>query len=364
MIKFLDLKNINLKYEKEFHDLLQTFLESGWYINGSMVEEFEDKYAKYCGAKHCIGVSNGLDALKLILRAYDIGPGDEVIVPSNTYIATILAITEVGATPVLVEPDLNTFNISLDSIKKVISNKTKGVMVVHLYGRVVSQIREIKDFCTENNLKLFEDAAQAHGAEIGEIKVGNFGDAAAFSFYPGKNLGALGDAGAITTNDTRINEKLKALRNYGSLKKYENIYKGYNHRLDEFQAGILTLKLGNLEEENKRRIELANRYISGITNERVKLPLKSLEKENVWHVFPILVEGRESFIEYLKQYEIETLIHYPIPPHKQKAYSELNYKHFPITEEIHKNILSLPISPVHSTEEIDTVIEVINKYKG
>ncbi len=364
MIKFLDLKKINLKYEKEFHNLLQTFLESGWYINGNMVGEFEEKFAKYCGVKYCIGVSNGLDALKLILRAYDIGPGDEVIVPSNTYIATILAITEVGAKPVLAEPDLNTFNITLESIKKVITSNTKGVMIVHLYGRVVPEIREIKDFCTKNNLKLFEDAAQAHGAEIEAIKVGNLGDAAAFSFYPGKNLGALGDAGAITTNDTEINEKLKALRNYGSFKKYENIYKGYNHRLDEFQAGILTIKLEKLEEDNARRIELANRYLSGISNERVKLPLESLGKENVWHVFPILIKERGNFIEYLRLHEIETLIHYPIPPHKQKAYRELNFKHFPITEEIHKKILSLPISPVHSTKEIDTVIEVINKYKG
>ncbi|WGT41685.1 DegT/DnrJ/EryC1/StrS family aminotransferase [Lysinibacillus sp. 1 U-2021] len=363
MIKFLDLKSINLKYEKEFHDLLQTFLESGWYINGSMVEEFEDKFAKYCGAKHCIGVSNGLDALKLILRAYDIGPGDEVIVPANTYIATILAITQVGATPVFVEPDARTFNITLANIKLAITNKTKAVMVVHLYGRIVTEIEEIKDFCEKNALKLFEDAAQAHGAAINGRKAGSFGNAAAFSFYPGKNLGALGDAGAITTDDVNFAKKLIALRNYGSFVKYENLYQGYNNRLDEIQAAFLILKLKDLDEDNLIRNKLATIYLEEINNPLVTLPASSKSNENVWHVFPILVKERSKFIKYMKENGVETLIHYPIPPHKQKAYKEFNNLKLEVTEDIHENIVSLPISPVHTHEEITAIIKITNNYK-
>ncbi|WP_342508864.1 DegT/DnrJ/EryC1/StrS family aminotransferase [Sporosarcina sp. FSL K6-2383] len=364
MIKFLDLKKINIRYETEYLEIMKSFLNSGWYINGDMLEKFEQEFSKYCGTKYGIGVSNGLDALKLMLQSYDIGEGDEVIVPANTYIATILAITQVGATPVLVEPNFQSFNITLANIEESVTEKTKAVIIVHLYGRIVTEVKEIKEFCQKNNLKLFEDAAQSHGAELDEVKAGNFGDAAAFSFYPGKNLGALGDAGAITTNDLSIAKKLYALRNYGSFVKYENVYQGYNHRLDELQAGFLSLKLKDLDKDNEIRREIAASYIKGINNPLISLPIPSERKENVWHVFPILVKNRSAFIEYMKENGVETLIHYPIPPHRQQAYRELNDLHFEITESIHENIVSLPISPVHTYEEIESVIAIVNRYKA
>lgn len=362
MVKFLDLKKINMRYQQEFLDTFQQFLQSGYYINGDKVSEFEKQFSEYCGTEYCVGVSNGLDALKLMLKSFEIGPGDEVIVPANTYIATILAISQVGATPILVEPDPQTFNITLDNIKKFVTKKTKAVLVVHLYGRAVKEIYSIKEFCEQNGLKLFEDAAQAHGAEINGQRVGSFGDAAAFSFYPGKNLGALGDAGAITTNNSKIAKKLIALRNYGSFIKYENLYQGYNNRLDELQAALLLIKLRDLDSDNEIRNRIANEYIKNINNKHVKLPMPSEGKENVWHIFPVLVDNREKFIDYMRENNIETLIHYPIPPHKQQAYKELNNLQFPITEIIHNRIVSLPMSPVLTDEEINQVISVVNKY--
>lgn len=363
MISFLDLKKLNLRYESDFLKFTQQILNSGWYINGSILKDFEKEFSTYCGTKYCVGVSNGLDALKLILKAYNIGDGDEVIVPANTYIATILAITQVGATPVFVEPDARTFNITLENIKLAITKKTKAVMVVHLYGRIVTEIEEIKEFCEKNALKLFEDVAQAHGAVINDRKAGSFGNAAAFSFYPGKNLGALGDAGAITTDDENVAKKLIALRNYGSFVKYENLYQGYNNRLDELQAAFLILKLKDLDEDNLIRNKLATIYLEEINNPLITLPASSKNNENVWHVFPILVKERSKFIEYMKENGVETLIHYPIPPHKQKAYKEFNNLKLEVTEDIHENIVSLPISPVHTHEEITAIIKIANNYK-
>lgn len=364
MIPFLDLKQINLRYEKAIMDSVQKVLHSGWYILGEEVKRFESDFADYCGTKYCLGVANGLDGLELIIKGYDIGPGDEVIVPSNTYIASILSISANGATPILVEPDIKTYNIDPHKIEEKITPRTKAILVVHLYGQVCNMdpIRKIAD---KYNLKIIEDCAQSHGAIYGNLKAGNLGDAAAFSFYPGKNLGALGDAGAIITNDEQLFQKLVALRNYGSHKKYENIYKGYNSRLDEIQAPILVEKLKYLDEDNQLRRDIALYYLNNISNKDIVLPYVEENCEShVWHVFAIRTPNRDHFIEYMHQREIQTMIHYPIPPHKQKAFKEWNQLSFPISEKIHSEIVSLPISPVMNLEAVNQVVGAVNEYES
>ena len=363
MIPFLDLKKINLRHEEAILDCVHKVLHSGWYILGEEVKSFEAEFADYCGTKYALGVANGLDALELIMRAYNIGPGDEVIVPSNTYIASILSISANGATPVLVEPNLLTYNLDPNKIEESITPNTKAILVVHLYGQACN-MGPIKSIAERYNLKIIEDCAQAHGAVYDDHKVGDLGDAAAFSFYPGKNLGALGDAGAITTNDENLYKNLHALRNYGSEKKYENLFKGYNSRLDEFQAPILSMKLKFLDQDNDYRRNIATYYLNNIQNEHLELP--SVEEgplSHVWHVFVVRTPLRSYFIDYMNENGIQTMIHYPIPPHKQEAYKEWNELTFPISEKIHSEILSLPISPVMDMEDVKRIVEVVNEYR-
>lgn len=366
MIKFLDLQKINLAHQQEIEEkLLQTF-RSGWYLLGNEVKTFEEHLASYISAKHAIGVANGLDALRLILRAYiEMGvmwEGDEIIVPANTYIASVLAISDNELVPVLVEPDISTYNIDLSKIEEKITSRTKGVIIVHLYGRAVFS-EDLKALAQKHQLKIIEDNAQAIGAEWNGVKTGNLGDAAGFSFYPGKNLGALGDAGAVTTNDGELAKTIRALANYGSNQKYVNIYKGLNSRLDEIQAAVLDVKLKYIDTENQRRREIAHRYLAEINNPKFILPENpSDENEHVWHLFVIRTSEREKLQNYLTENEVQTLIHYPIPPHQQKAYKEWNELSFPITEKIHAEVLSLPISPVLTHEEVDAVIKALNNY--
>ncbi|WKT77664.1 DegT/DnrJ/EryC1/StrS family aminotransferase [Lysinibacillus fusiformis] len=362
MIQFLDLKKMNEKHYDAISYALDKVLKSGWYILGDSVREFEKKFADFCGTKYSIGVANGLDALSLIVKAYDIGEGDEVLVPSNTYIASILAISSNGATPVLVEPTLSTYNINPANIEKHITNKTKAIMVVHLYGQSCDMV-PIIEIAKKYNLKVIEDCAQAHGAVYRGGKVGNLGDAAGFSFYPGKNLGALGDGGAITTNDEALYTKLVAFRNYGSHKKYENLYKGINSRLDEIQAAVLSVKLDFLVSENNDRRKIAKYYLENIKNSNIILPSVEVDTQHVWHVFVVRTKERDRLQKYLLENSIQTIIHYPIPPHKQEAYKEWNHLSFEISEKIHSEILSLPISPVMTIEEAKKVVEVINSYE-
>ncbi|SEH34754.1 DegT/DnrJ/EryC1/StrS family aminotransferase [Chryseobacterium culicis] len=366
MIKFLDLQKINLLHQEEIEAKLSQVFRSGWYLMGQELSTFQENLSQYIGAQYAIGVANGLDALRLILRAYiELGimsPGDEIIVPSNTYIASILAVSDNGLVPVLVEPDINNYNIDISKIKEKISSKTKGILIVHLYGRIVFS-EELQQLAQAHNLKIVEDNAQTIGAEWNGKKSGNLADAAGFSFYPGKNLGALGDAGAVTTNDEKLAATIKALANYGSNQKYVNIYQGLNSRLDEIQAAVLDVKLKYIDSENETRRQIAKRYISEIKNPAITLPeYPENEKEHVWHVFVIRTAQRDALQKYLTENEIQTLIHYPIPPHKQQAYKEWSEQSFPISEKIHEEILSLPISPVMTAEEIEKVIEILNKF--
>lgn len=366
MIKFLDLQQINLAHQQEIEERLLNTFRSGWYLLGNEVKTFEEHLASFIGAKHAIGVANGLDALRLILRAYiEMGvmqKGDEIIVPANTYIASVLAISDNGLVPVLVEPDISTYNIDISKIEEKITSRTRGVMIVHLYGRVVFS-ENLKALAQQHQLKIIEDNAQAIGAEWNGIKTGNLGDAAGFSFYPGKNLGALGDAGAVTTSDDELAQTIRALANYGSNQKYVNIYQGLNSRLDEIQAAVLGVKLKYIDAENSRRKEIAKRYIAEIKNLNILLPENPAnEAEHVWHLFVIRTESREQLQNYLTENGVQTLIHYPIPPHKQEAYKDWNNLSFPITEQIHDEVLSLPISPVMSDEEIENVISICNHY--
>lgn len=365
MIKFLDLKKINQPYEKAFQEKLKDISDKGWYILGDEIKAFEHDFAAYCGVKYCIGVGNGLDALVLILKAYiqlgKIQKGDEIIIPANTYIASILAVLQADLVPVLVEPNIETYNIDPKEIEKAITPKTKAILPVHLYGQL-APMQEINLLAKKNNLLVIEDAAQSHGAVLQSKKAGNIGDAAGFSFYPGKNLGALGDAGAITTNDDALAEMLFSLRNYGSKIKYVHDYVGINSRLDELQAAFLSVKLPNLDAENKIRKEIARRYLSEIKNDKIILPFYDDSDNHVFHLFVVKTTDRKGFQDYLKQNNIETLIHYPIPPHQQKALSFLQELSFPITEKIHREVLSLPISPVMTAEEVGYVIEIINKF--
>jgi len=362
MIKFLDLHKMNEQYRPAFEARIQGVLDSGWYLLGAENQKFCENFARYCGTKYALGVANGLDALSLIIRGYDFGAGDEIIVPANTYIASILAISANGCTPVLVEPDINTYNIDPDLIEEKITDKTKAIMVVHLYGQAVP-MKKIWALAEKYNLKIIEDSAQSHGAIYDGRRAGNLGDASGFSFYPGKNLGALGDGGAITTNDEDLYKKLKALANYGSHVKYENIYKGINSRLDEIQAAILDVKLQGLDKDNAKRREIATYYRSHITNPAITLPQAQHDDAHVWHVFAIRTKRRAELQSYLQEHAIQTMIHYPIPPHKQDAYSEWNDRSYPITEEIHQQIISLPISPVMTQDEIKTVVEIVNAWK-
>ncbi|HIF9071203.1 TPA: DegT/DnrJ/EryC1/StrS family aminotransferase [Photobacterium damselae] len=367
MIKFLDLQAINEQYQNELKGACSRVIDSGWYIMGNELENFENEFSNYCGVKHTIGVANGLDALILVLRAWkELGlleDGDEVIVPANTYIASVLAITENNLVPVLVEPDCFSFNLNPENVRKAINSKTKAILPVHLYG-LISPMPELMEIAAEYNLLVLEDCAQAHGASINKKKVGNWGHAAAFSFYPGKNLGAIGDAGAITTNDEELAKTIKAIRNYGSHKKYENLYQGVNSRLDEIQAAMLSVKLKYLDSETQNRREIANRYLSGINNDLITLPSFDREEEHVWHLFVIQCKNRDALQRYLEEKNIQTLIHYPIPPHKQSAYKTFADKKLPVTEEIHRNVLSLPISPVMKLEEVDYIVKAINGFKG
>jgi len=361
MIKFLDLHKINERYRDKLDSRIKEILDSGWYLQGKQNEEFSRHFAEFCGTKYALGVANGLDALNLIIKAYGFGPGDEIIVPANTYIATILAISENGCTPVLIEPDINTYNINPRLIEEKITPRTKAIMVVHLYGQAV-QMQEIWNLAKKYNLKVIEDAAQAHGAEYQGHRTGNLGDAAGFSFYPGKNLGAMGDAGAVTTNDEALYNKIKAIANYGSDRKYHHIYKGTNSRLDELQAGILDVKLQYLEDDNNKRREIAKYYREHIKNPLITLPQTNDEKSHVWHVFVIRVKERERFQQYLTDNGIQTVIHYPTAPHKQDAYKEYSALSLPITEQIHREVISLPISPVMTSEEVETVVRIVNEF--
>jgi dTDP-4-amino-4,6-dideoxygalactose transaminase len=402
MIKFLDLHKINAPYEVLFQEKLKTFLNKGWYILGNEVEIFEKNFAQYCGTKFCIGVANGLDALILIFRGYiELGKlqkGDEVIVPANTYIASILAILEAGLIPVLVEPDAKTFNLNPNLIPDKISSKTKAILVVHLYGQL-ADMECINIIAEAHNLLVVEDAAQAHGCQlsVGSNQLGvksdqseldnststfshsklpsifkappleglgrlGVGGGCAYSFYPSKNLGALGDAGAITTNDSELAKVLFSLRNYGSEVKYHNDYIGVNSRLDELQAAFLNVKLPHLDQENQRRREIAKRYLSEIKNPKIGLPFYDNSQNHVFHLFVIRTKNRTELQNYLTENGIQTQIHYPIPPHKQKALKDFNHLSFPITEQMHNEVLSLPMSPVLTDEEVGFVIEILNRW--
>ena len=361
MIKFLDLYKINERHRKEIDTRIKQVLDSGWYLLGKEDENFEKNFAAYCGTKHCIGCANGLEALTLIIRAMGFNKGDEIIVPANTYIASILSITENGCTPVLVEPDIKTYNINPDLIEEKITANTKAIMVVHLYGQAV-EMQKIWNLAEKYNLKVIEDSAQAHGAIYQGKRTGNLSDASGFSFYPGKNLGCLGDGGCVTTNDAELAQKIRAIRNYGSHIKYHNIYKGINSRLDEIQAAVLDVKLKELDNDNNHRRKIAKYYIDNIKNPEIILPETYDKDAHVWHIFAIRTKDRNRLQEYLKDNGIQTLIHYPIPPHKQECYKEWNNLSFPITEKIHNEILSLPISPVMTIEEAATVCNVINKF--
>lgn len=361
MIKFLDLKKINNRYREEIASRIKDILDKGWYLQGEENENFTKNFANFCGTKFALGVANGLDALNLIIKAYGFGNGDEIIVPANTYIATILAISENGCIPILVEPDIKTYNINPDSIEEKITSKTKAIMVVHLYGQAV-QMEKIWKIAKKYNLKIIEDSAQAHGAIYQENRTGNLGDASGFSFYPGKNLGCIGDGGAVTTNDEELFNKIKAIANYGSDRKYHHIYKGVNSRLDEIQAAVLDVKLKHLDSDNNKRREISKYYRENIKNSKIILPETYDEKSHVWHIFAVRTQNRDEFQKYLTEKGIQTIIHYPTPPHKQGAYKEWNNLSFPITEEIHNTILSLPISPVMTDSEIEKVVEVVNEY--
>jgi dTDP-4-amino-4,6-dideoxygalactose transaminase len=381
MIPFLDLKAINAQYRDELVEACARVIDSGWYITGNELAAFEREFANYCGTKQAIGVANGLDALILTLRAWkELGKlqdGDEVIVPSNTYIASILAISANNLTPVLVEPNIHTYNLCPVKTEQAITAKTKVILPVHLYGQL-ADMPAIMQIAEKHGLLVLEDSAQAHGASINGKKAGNWGDASGFSFYPGKNLGALGDAGAITTNDDELAITLKALRNYGSHEKYKNLFQGVNSRLDEMQAAMLSVKLKHLDTEIKHRREVAAAYAKGIRNPLVTLPINNVTddmkvdsdvdvtnfEKHVWHVFVIRCDKRDALQKYLAEKSIQTLIHYPIPPHKQHAYKEWDDLKYPVSELIHEQVLSLPIGPTITIQQVKEVISACNSFRG
>lgn len=367
MIKFLDIQKMNLAHQQEIEERLISTFRSGWYLLGKQVKNFETNLANYVGSKESIGVANGLDALRLIFKAYiEMGvmsPGDEVILPANTYIASVLAISDNGLIPVFVEPDLDTYNIDISKIEENISKRTKAILVVHLYGRVVFSSK-LDELAKNYDLKIVEDNAQAIGAKYNGVRTGNLGDASGFSFYPGKNLGALGDGGAVTTNDVELASVVRAIANYGSEEKYVNKYKGLNSRLDELHASVLDVKLKYIDQENNRRREIANEYILRIENSHIVLPTCPSDlNQHVWHLFVVRTHERIRLQDYLLNKNIQTLIHYPIPPHKQQAYKEWNHLELSITEKIHDEVLSLPISPLLTKTEVDIIINAVNSYK-
>lgn len=364
MIKYLPLEEINAHYDAELREAVGRVMDSGWYLRGEATRQFETHYAEYIGTKHCIGCGNGLDALTLILRAYmEMGvmaTGDEVIVPANTFIASVLAITECGLTPVLVEPGINTFQIDDSKIEAAITERTKAVMIVHLYG-ICAYTDKIGEVCKKYGLKLIEDNAQAHGCTFKEkVRTGSLGDAAGHSFYPGKNLGALGDAGAITTNDVDLADIIRAIGNYGSHQKYVHNYLGRNSRMDELQAAMLDVKLHYLDADNARRKEIATLYINKVKNPQVRMPL--MDRDSVWHIFPVICPRRDNLQQYFREHGVETQIHYPIPPHKQKCYVDWNHLSFPITEQIHAQELSLPCHQAMTQEEADRIVDLLNDF--
>jgi len=372
MIPFLDLKAVNAQYRDELLQAAARVIDSGWYIQGAEVRAFEQEFAAYCGTQYCVGVANGLDALTLTLRAWkelgQLHEGDEVIVPANTYIATILAITENRLKPVLVEPDASTYNLCPIKISAAITEKTRAIVAVHLYGQI-APMPEIMALAEQYELLVLEDSAQAHGAAINGRKAGSWGHASGFSFYPGKNLGALGDGGGVTTNDAELAQTIRALGNYGSHKKYENIYQGVNSRLDEMQAAFLRVKLRNLDAEISHRREIAAMYCEGIQNDAMTLPLTpnaslTTKENHVWHLFVVRSTQRAALQKYLLDSGIQTMIHYPIPPHQQQAYAGWPVQSHPLTEAIHRQVLSLPISPVMSEADVQNVITSCNDFQS
>ena len=367
MTPFLDLQSINAQYRAELIEACTRVIDSGWYISGNELSQFEQEFATYCGSAHCIGVANGLDALILTLRAWlELGrlqPGDEIIVPANTYIASILAISANGLTPVLVEPDAASFNLSPANARAAITAKTRAILPVHLYGQL-ADMPAIMALAREHGLLVLEDAAQAHGAAIAGKRAGSWGDAAGFSFYPGKNLGALGDAGAITTQDSELAQTLHALRNYGSHEKYKNLFKGVNSRLDEIQAAMLRVKLSKLELETQHRRSIAAIYLQNIHHPAVQLPQVASPEQHVWHLFVIRTGQRTALQQHLAAQGIQTLIHYPIPPHQQQAYAEWNAQSYPLTEAMHQEVLSLPMGPTLSEGEALQVAAAVNGFNA
>ena len=367
MIKYCDLKEITSIHEPELSMAAKRVIDSGWYILGNEVKKFEQQFAQYCGCDFCIGTGNGLDALTIIILAYkELGvmqDGDEIIVPANTYIASILSIIQAGMKPVLCEPSWKSCNIDAERIEELITPRTKAIMAVHLYGRC-ADIQQIEKIAKKHSLKIIEDSAQAHGAITDGRRAGNLGDASGFSFYPGKNLGALGDGGAITTNDKELADTARAIANYGSQKKYVNIFKGLNSRLDEIQAAVLSVKLQRLDADNDRRRDIAEMYNTGIKNPLVVLPQIGNREEHVFHIYPIFCREREKLQLFLEENGIETLIHYPIPPHRQEALKEYSHLVLPITERIHREELSLPCHPAMSDEDVQKVIEALNSFEA
>ena len=365
MIKYCDIKGITRSFEPQLSEAVNRVIASGWYILGNECKDFEQQFAQYCGCRHCIGTANGLDALTIIMLAYkELGvmqQGDEVIVPANTYIASILAILQAGLKPVLCEPEWKSCNIDPERIEALITPRTKAIMAVHLYGRC-ADIDRIEKIARRHSLKIIEDSAQAHGAITDGRRTGNLGDASAFSFYPGKNLGALGDGGAITTNDNELAQTVRTIANYGSQKKYVNLYKGVNSRLDEIQAAVLAVKLQRLDTDNERRMDIAAAYNAGISNPHVTLPMAGKREEHVYHIYPIFCKQREQLRQNLLENGIETLVHYPVPPHKQQALKEFENLELPITERIHNEELSLPCHPAMSDNEVQKVIEAVNAF--
>ena len=363
-VPFLDLRTAYLELKEELDDAYHQVMNSGWYILGTEVEAFEQEFAAYCGAKHCIGVANGLDALHLILKGYGIGTGDEVIVPSNTYIATWLAVSHAGATPVAVEPDVQTYNLAPEKIEAAITSQTRAIMPVHLYGQP-AEMDAISEIARKYDLKVIEDAAQAQGARYKGKRAGSLGDAAGFSFYPGKNLGAYGDAGAVTTDDSELAERIRMLRNYGSKQKYYNEVQGYNSRLDPLQAAFLRVKLKHLDQWNARREKAAARYLATLSRaSELIVPFVPEEMEPAWHLFVVRHAKRDYLQKYLENSGIGTLIHYPVSPHSSEAYNDLGYQSgsFPRAEELANTVLSLPMSPNIKAEEVDYVCGAIKDF--
>lgn len=366
MVKLLDLQSITMQHGDEYKAAANRVIESGWFLQGKEIEKFESDYARYIGTSQCVSVANGLDALYLMMRAYkEMGvmqDGDEIIVPANTYIATIIGITRNNLVPVLVEPTWNNLEIDIDKIEAAVTPKTKGVLIVHLYGRVAYNDK-LGEICKKYNLKLMEDCAQSHGCTWKNVKTGALGNAAAHSFYPGKNLGAFGDAGAVTTSDLELAQVIRALANYGSQKKYVFKYVGMNSRMSELDAAVLDVKLKYLDEDNAKRQKLAAYYYENIKNPLITLPAQIPDENNVYHQFPVFCERRDELQEYLKLNGIQTLIHYPIPPHKQECYKEWNERSYPITEKIHAQELSIPMNQVITQEQAKEVVSVLNSFK-